>query len=162
MKKPKISSKISFIISSVTSMIFVLYFSYKGFMVYFIQKAMDDTFIGGSTSDITVTLWFTVAGTMALSMLLFFQFIKIKDLKSQRTILKGTFFGWASICVALIFFIPSYIYFILLTAMASIVSFLSSMTVEEKITEELNKKETLSEKEIYLLQRLAGIKKPKK
>ena len=162
MKKPKVSSKLSFILSSVTSMIFVMYFGYKGFMVYFVQKAMDDTFIGGSTSDITVTLWFAVAGTMALSMLLFFQFIKIKDLKSQRTILKGVFIGWASICVALILFIPSYIYFILLTALSSIVSLLSSLTVKEKIIEELNKKETLSEKEIYLLRRLAGIKKPKK
>ena len=162
MKKPKVSSKLSFILSSVTSMIFVMYFGYKGFMVYFVQKAMDDTFIGGSTSDITVTLWFAVAGTMALSMLLFFQFIKIKDLKSQRTILKGVFIGWASICVALILFIPSYIYFILLTALSSIISLLSSMTVKEKIIEELNKKETLSEKEIYLLRRLAGIKEPKK
>jgi len=162
MKKPKVSSKLSFILSSVTSMIFVMYFGYKGFMVYFVQKAMDDTFIGGSTSDITVTLWFAVAGTMALSMLLFFQFIKIKDLKSQRTILKGVFIGWASICVALILFIPSYIYFILLTALSSIISLLSSMTVKEKIIEELNKKETLSEKEIYLLQRLAGIKESKK
>ena len=161
MKKPKVSSKLSFILSSVTSMIFVMYFGYKGFMVYFVQKAMDDTFIGGSTSDITVTLWFAVAGTMALSMLLFFQFIKIKDLKSQRTILKGVFIGWASICVALILFIPSYIYFILLTALSSIVSLLSSLTVKEKIIEELNKKETLSEKEIYLLQRLAGIKESK-
>ena len=161
MKKPKISSRISFILSSITSLVFVLYFSYKGFMVYFIQKAMDDTFIGGSTSDITVTLWFAVAGTMTLSMLLFFQFIKVKDLKSQRTILKGIFIGWASICIALVFFIPSYIYFILLTALASIVSLLSSMTTKEKIIEELNKKETLSEKEIYLLQRLAGVTKPK-
>jgi hypothetical protein len=161
MKKPKVSSKLSFILSSVTSMIFVMYFGYKGFMVYFVQKAMDDTFIGGSTSDITVTLWFAVAGTMALSMLLFFQFIKIKDLKSQRTILKGVFIGWASICVALILFIPSYIYFILLTALSSIVSLLSSLTVKEKIIEELNKKETLSEKEIHLLQRLAGVKEPK-
>ena len=162
MKKPKISSKISFIISSVTSMIFVLYFSYKGFMVYFIQKAMDDTFIGGSTSDITVTLWFTVAGTMALSMLLFFQFIKIKDLKSQRTIQKGIFIGWTCICIALIFFIPSYIYFIVLTAITAFISLLSSITLKEQIIEELNKKETLSEKEIYLLRRLAGIKEPKK
>ena len=91
MKKIKISSKISFIISSITSIIFVIYFGYKGSMVYFIQKAMDDTFIGGSTSGITVTLWFAIASTMALSMFLFFQFIKIKDLKSQRTILKGVF-----------------------------------------------------------------------
>ena len=163
MKKIKISSKLSFIISSITSMIFVSYFGYKGFMVYFVQKAMDDTFIGGSSSDITVTLWFTVTGTMALSMFLFFQFIKIKDLKSQRTILKGIFIGWAGISFSLIVFMPSYIYFILLTTVASIVSLLSSITVKNKITEELiKKKETLSEKEIYLLQKLAGIKEPKK
>ena len=163
MKKIRISSKLSFIFSSITSMIFVGYFGYKGFMVYFVQKAMDDTFIGGSTSDITVTLWFAIMGTMALSMFLFFQFIKIKDLKSQMTILKGVFIGWAIISVALITFIPTYIYFILLTSMASIASLLSSITVKHEITDELiRKKETLSEKEIYLLQKLAGIKDPKK
>jgi hypothetical protein len=161
MKKIKISSKSSFIVSSITSMIFVGYFGYKGFMVYFVQKAMDDTFIGGSSSDITVTLWFAISAAMALSMLLFFQFIKIRDLNSQSTILKGMFIGWAGICVALIVFIPSYIYFVILTAVASIVSLISSLTLKEKIIEQLDKKETLSEKEIYLLQKLAGIKKPK-
>jgi hypothetical protein len=163
MKKIRISSKLSFVFSSITSMIFVGYFGYKGFMVYFVQKAMDDTFIGGSTSDITVTLWFSIMGTMALSMFLFFQFIRIKDLKSQMTILKGVFIGWAIISVALIIFIPTYIYFILLTSMASIASLISSITVKHEITEELiKKKETLSEKEVYLLQKLAGIKDPKK
>jgi hypothetical protein len=163
MKKIRISSKLSFVFSSITSMIFVGYFGYKGFMVYFVQKAMDDTFIGGSTSDITVTLWFAIMGSMALSMFLFFQFIKIKDLKSQMTILKGVFIGWAIISVALITFIPTYIYFILLTSVASIASLLSSITVKHEITDELiRKKETLSEKEIYLLQKLAGIKDPKK
>ena len=161
MKRIKISSKLSFIISSLTSIIFVLYFAYKGVMVYLVQKAMDDTFLGGSTSDITVTLWFAISAAMALSMLLFFQFTKIKDLKSQSTILKGMFIGWAGICVALIVFIPSYIYFIILTAVASIVSLISSLTLKEEIIAQLNKKETLSEKEIYLLQKLAGIKKPK-
>ena len=161
MKRIKISSKLSFIISSLTSIIFVLYFAYKGVMVYLVQKAMDDTFLGGSTSDITVTLWFAISAAMALSMLLFFQFTKIKDLKSQSTILKGMFIGWAGICVALIIFIPSYIYFVILTAVASIVSLISSLTLKEEIIEQLNKKETLSEKEIYLLQKLAGIKKPK-
>ena len=130
-------------------------------MVYLIQEAMDETFLGGSTSDITVTLWFAISAAMALSMLLFFQFTKIKDLKSQSTILKGMFIGWAGICVALIVFIPSYIYFVILTAVASIVSLISSLTLKEEIIEQLNKKETLSEKEIYLLQKLAGIKKPK-
>ena len=163
MKKIRISSKLSFVFSSITSMIFVVYFGYKGFMIYFVQKAMDDTFIGGSTSDITVTLWFSIMGTMALSMFLFFQFIRIKDLKSQMTILKGVFIGWAIISIALIIFIPTYIYFILLTSMASIASLISSITVKHEITEELiKKKETLSEKEVYLLQKLAGIKDPKK
>ena len=161
MKKIRISSKSSFIVSSITSMIFVGYFGYKGFMVYFVQKAMDDTFIGGSSSDITVTLWFAISAAMALSMLLFFQFIKIRDLKSQSTILKGMFVGWAGICVALIVFIPSYIYFVILTAVASIVSLISSLTLKEEIIEQLNKKETLSEKEIYLLQKLAGSKTPR-
>ena len=163
MKKIKISSKLSFIISSIISLIFVTYFTYKGLMVYFVQKAMDDTFIGGSTSDITITLWFAIAGTMALSMFLFFQFTKIKDLNSQRTIQKGIFVGWAIIALAMIIFIPFYIYFIFLTIIASMVSLLSSITLKDQIAEELkNKKENLSEKEIYLLQKLAGIKNPKK
>ena len=163
MKKINIPSKLSFIISSVTSVIFVIYFSYRGFKVYFVQKAMDDTFIGGSTSDITITLWFAIAGTMALSMFLFFQFTKIKDLNSQRTIQKGIFVGWTIITLAMIIFIPVYIYFIFLTIIASIVSLLSSITLKDQIAEELkNKKENLSEKEIYLLQKLAGVKNPKK
>ena len=101
MKKINVSSKLSFIISSLTSIIFVLYFAYKGVMVYLVQKAMDDTFLGGSTSDITVTLWFAISGAMGLSTLLFFQFIKIKDLNSQMTIQKGIFVGWILISVAM-------------------------------------------------------------
>jgi len=159
--KLNFSPKISFIVSSITSMIFVIYFGYKGFLAYFVQSAMDDTFVGGSTSDITVTLWFAVTGAMTLSMFLFFQFMRIKDLKSQRTILKGVFFGWASICLTLIIIIPSYIYFIILTGLGSIISLFSSIGLKKKIIEELNKKETLTKKEIYLLQKLAGVKNPK-
>ena len=163
MKKINVPSKLSFIISSVTSIIFVIYFAYKGFKVYFVQKAMDDTFIGGSSSDITITLWFAISGVMALSMFLFFQFTKIKDLNSERTIQKGIFFGWTAITIAMLIFIPSYIYFILLTIIASIFSLLSSITLKHKIAEDLkNKKETLTEKEVYLLQKLAGVKNPKK
>ena len=63
----------------------------------------------------------------------------------------------------MIVFIPSYIYFILITIVSSIFSLLSSITLKDKIAEDLkNKKETLSEKEIYLLQKLAGVKNPKK
>ena len=163
MKKINVPSKLSFIISSVTSIIFVSYFVYKGFKVYFVQKAMDDTFVGGSSSDITITLWFAISGVMALSMFLFFQFTKIKDLSSQRTIQKGIFYGWTVITIVMLTFIPSYIYLILLTIISSIVSFLSYITLKDIITEDLkNKKETLSEKEVYLLQKLAGVKNPKK
>ena len=163
MKKINVSSKLSFIISIINSVVFVIYFAYKGFMVYFVQKAMDDTFVGGNTSDITVTLWFSISVAMALSMFLFFQFTKIKDLNSQRTIQKGIFVGWAIITVAMIVFLPSYIHFIFLTIISSLVSLLSSITLKDQIAEELkNKKENLSEKEIYLLQKLAGVKNPKK
>ena len=162
MKKINISSKTSFLISIITSIIFVLYFAYKGFMVYFVQKAMDDTFVGGGASDITITLWFGVSLSMALSMFLFFQFINIKDLKSQRTIQKGIFIGWAIIAIAMIIFVPSYFYLILITILSSIVSLLSSITLKDIIAKDLiEKKETLSEKEIYLLQKLAGVKNPR-
>ena len=132
-------------------------------MVYFVQKAMDDTFVGGNTSDITVTLWFSISVAMALSMFLFFQFTKIKDLNSQKTIQKGIFIGWTIITLAMIIFIPAYLYFIILTIIASLVSLLSSITLKDQIAEEIkNKKENLSEKEVYLLQKLAGVKNPKK
>ena len=157
-----ITPRVSFSISAVISLIFVIYFGYKGFIVYFVQAAMDDTFIGGSTSDITVILWFALTGTMALSMFLFFQFMKIKDLKSQRTILQGTFFGWSSIALVLIIFMPSYIYFIILMGLASIVSLISSINLKKKIIDLLNKKPVLTDKEIHLLQKLAGIKPAKK
>ena len=163
MKKIRVTSKTSFIISMITSIIFVLYFAYKGLMVYFIQKAMDNTFVGGSASDITITLWFGVSLSMVLSMFLFFQFTKIKDLNSQRIIQKGIFIGWAIVAITMTIFVPSYIYLILITTLSSIVSFLSSVTLKDIITKDLiKKKETLSEKEIYLLQKLAGVKNPKK
>ena len=76
---------------------------------------------------------------------------------------QGIFIGWTIIAIAMIIFIPSYIFFILISIASSIISYLSSITLKHKITEDLkNKKETLSEKEIYLLQKLAGVKDPKK
>jgi len=162
MKKIIISSKTSFIFSIIASILFVIYFAYKGLMVYFIQRAMDDTFVGGSASDITITLWFGISLSMALSMFLFFQFIKIKDLNSQRIIQKGIFMGWAIIAIMMTIFVPSYIYLILIAILSSIVSLISSITLKDIIAKDLiEKKETLSEKEIYLLQKLAGVKNSK-
>jgi hypothetical protein len=63
----------------------------------------------------------------------------------------------------MIVFVPSYIYLILITILSSIISLLSSITLKDMIAKDLvEKKETLSEKEIYLLQKLAGVKNPKK
>ena len=123
---------------------------------------MDYSFVGGGVSDITITLWFGISLSMVLSMFLFFQFIKIKDLNSQRIIQRGIFIGWAIISIVMIIFVPSYIYLILITILSSIVSLLSSITLKDIITNDLiEKKETLSKKEIYLLQKLTGIKNPK-
>ena len=153
MKKLKtilnISHKASHILSAVVSIIFVIYFVYEGFLAYFILKEL-----GGGIDALVASRW-GLGIAMFLFTCLFFLFIKIKDLKSQRTILKGVFIGWASICLTLIIAIPHSIYFIILTGLAFVISLLSSKSLIEKIKEE---KETLTEKEIYLLQRLANKK----
>jgi hypothetical protein len=110
--------------------------------------------LGGGVDTLVASIW-GLGITIFFFTCLFFLFIKIKDLKSQKTILKGVFIGWTSICLTLIIVIPSSIYFIILTGLASIISFLSSKDLIKKIKEE---KETLTEKEIYLLQRLANKK----
>ena len=144
-----ISPKLSHILSAVVSIIFVIYFFYQGFLAYVILKEL-----GGGVDALVASRW-GLATAMFIFACLFFLFIKIKDLKSQRTILKGIFIGWSSICLTLIIAIPNSIYFIILTGLASAINLLSSKSLIEKIKEE---KETLTEKEIYLLQRLANKK----
>ncbi len=141
-----ISSKISHILSAVISVIIAIYFFYEGFLAYFILKEL-----GGGVDALVASRW-GLGIVMFIFVCLFFLFIKIKDLRSQRTILKGVFIGWTSICLVLIIVLPHFIYFIILTGLTSVISFLSSKDLIRKIKEE---KETLTEKEIYLLQRLA-------
>jgi hypothetical protein len=144
-----ISPKLSHILSAIISIIFVIYFFYEGFLAYIILKEL-----GGGVDALVASRW-GLAAAMFIFACLFSLFIKIKDLKSQRTILKGIFIGWSSICLTLIIAIPNSIYFIILTGFASIINLLSSKSLIEKIKEE---KKTLTEKEIYLLQRLANKK----
>ncbi len=144
-----ISPKLSHILSAIISIIFVIYFFYEGFLAYIILKEL-----GGGVDALVASRW-GLATAMFIFACLFFLFIKIKDLKSQRIILKGIFIGWSSICLTLIIAIPNSIYFIILTGLASTISLLSSKSLIEKIKEE---KKTLTEKEIYLLQRLANKK----
>ena len=145
--KFKISPKISYYVSILVSSVILFYFAYKGVVAYLIHREL----YGGGL-DTLVLLRASISGIMLLLIFLFIQFIKIPDLKSHRTILKGIFIGWASVFVILIVVNLSSIYFIILTGLISLLSLITLFSLEDQIKEEKN---TLTEKEIYLLQQLA-------
>ena len=99
-----------------------------------------------------VLLKTSISGIMFLLILLFIQFIKIPDLKSHRSILRGVFIGWVSVFIILVVVNLSSIYFMILTAIVSSFTLLTLLSLENQIKEQKN---TLTEKEIYLLQQLA-------
>ena len=145
--KIKIRPKISYYISILVSCIILIYFAYKGVVAYLIHREL----YGGGL-DTLVLLRASISGIMLLLILLFVQFIKIPDLKSHRTILRGVFIGWTSVFIILIILNLSSIYFTVLTAIVSIFSLLTLLSLDDQIKEEKN---NLTEKEIYLLQQLA-------
>ena len=116
-------------------------------MAYIIHREL----YGGGL-DTLVLLRASISGIMLLLILLFIQFIKIPDLKSHRTILRGIFIGWSSVFIILIIVNLSSIYFIILTALVSFFTLLTLLSLEDQIKEQKN---SLTEKEIYLLQQLA-------
>ena len=126
--------------------------------MFFVNQAMEDTFIGGNVSDISISLWFIIGGIFTLITFLFLFLIKIKDLKSQKIILVGITVFWLIISIISIFISITNILITFLTFVVSIFCYLSIKTLKKKIITELNKK-GLTEKEIYLLQQLAGINK---
>tara|TARA_Y100000768_G_scaffold49960_1_gene32559 strand:- start:352 stop:738 length:387 start_codon:yes stop_codon:yes gene_type:complete len=125
----------------------MIFFSYKGIIAYLIHREL----YGGGL-DTLVLLRASVAGIMFLIILLFIQFMKINDLKSQRTILRGVFIGWVTVFIVLIAVKLSSIYFILLTGLSSLIILITLFSLIDQIKEEKN---TLTDKEIYLLQKLA-------
>ena len=131
---------------------------YKGIILYFVNEALEDTFVGGSTSNISIILWFIISGILMLITSMFLFFLKIKDLKSQKIIVIGLIFFWFTISFFSIFVTFSNLLITLLTSSIGIISFLASKNLKKEIITELNKK-GLTEKEIYLLQKLAGISK---
>ena len=52
----KITSKLALNISGSYSLIFVSFCFYKGIVLYFVNKAMEDIFAGGETSDTSIYL----------------------------------------------------------------------------------------------------------
>ena len=145
--KLKIKPKVAYLTSACTALIILLFFSYKAVIAYLIHREL----YGGGL-DTLVLLRASIAGIMFLLILLFIQFMKINDLKSQRTILRGIFIGWTSVFIALIVIKLSSIYFILLTGISSFVVLVTLLSLIDQIKEEKN---TLTDKEIYLLQKLA-------
>ena len=154
----KISTKSILLISALTSSFFLIYTSYKGIILYFVNEALEDTFVGGSTSDISIFLWFIISVILMLITLMFLFFLKIKDLKSQKIIVRGLTFFWVIISILLILINFSNFWISLLTLIVSVLSFLAQKNLKKTIIAELNKK-GLTDKEIYLLQKLAGISK---
>ena len=145
--KIKIRPKISYYVSILVFFVILFYFAYKGVVAYLIHREL----YGGGL-DTLVLLRASISGIMLLLILLFIQFIKIPDLKSHRTILRGIFIAWSSVFVILIIINLSSIYFIILIGLVSFFSLITLFSLEDQIKEE---KYTLSEKEIYLLQQLA-------
>ena len=145
--KIKIKPSISYYVSIFASSIILFYFAYKGVVAYVIHREL----YGGGL-DTLILLRASISGIMLLLIILFIQFIKIPDLKSHRTILRGIFIGWTSVLVILIIINLSSIYFIILTGLVSFFSLITLFSLEDQIKEAKN---TLTEKEIYLLQQLA-------
>ena len=154
----KITTKSVLLVSALTSSIFLVYTLYKGIVLYFVNEALEDTFVGGNTSDISIILWFIISGILTLFTLMFLFLLRIKDLKSQKTILMGLTFFWISISIFTTFIKFSNFSITILTLSVGISSFLATKNLKKKIIAELNKK-GLTDKEIYLLQKLAGISK---
>ena len=145
--KLNIKPKIAYLVSIFTALIILFFFSYKAVIAYLIHRAL----YGGGLD--TLVLWrASIGGIMFLLILLFIQFMKINDLKSQRTILRGIFIGWSSVFVALVVLKLSSIYFTILTGLSSLIILVTLFSLIDQIKEEKN---TLTEKEIYLLQKLA-------
>ena len=145
--KIKIKPRVAYLISICTALIILFFYSYKALIAYLIHKEL----YGGGL-DTLVLLRISIVGIMFLLILLFIRFIKITDLKSQRTILRGMFIGWTSVFLALLVMQLSSIYFIFLTGISSLITLLTLFSLVDQIKEERN---TLSDKEIYLLQKLA-------
>ena len=143
----KIKPKISYYFSIFVSAIIFFYFAYKGIVAYLIHREL----YGGGL-DTLVLLRASISGIMLLLILLFIQFIKIPDLRSHSTILRGVFIGWTSVFVILIIVNLSSMYFVIITGLVSFFSLITLFSLEDQIKEEKN---TLTEKEIYLLQQLA-------
>ena len=154
----KVTTKSTLLISALTTLVFLIYTLHKSIILYFVNEALEDTFVGGSTSDVSITLWFMISVILMLITIMFLFFLKIRDLKSQKIIVIGLTFFWIIISFFSVFVTFINLWITLLTFLIGVLSFLATKNLKKEIIAELNKK-GLTDKEIYLLQKLAGISK---
>ena len=145
--KLNIKFKYSYLISIIISFVILCYFAYKGMIAYLIHKEL----YGGGV-DVVITLRGIISLIMLFFIILQIQFLKIKDLKSQKKILSGIFVVWISIFFSTIIVSREEILFLIITFITSVLILLSLFSLRDQIKKERN---TLTEKEIYLLQQLA-------
>tara|TARA_A100001388_G_scaffold262408_1_gene231964 strand:- start:320 stop:769 length:450 start_codon:yes stop_codon:yes gene_type:complete len=143
----KIKFKYSYLLSILTSSVIFFYFAYKAIIAYLIHKEL----YGGGV-DVVITLRGIISLIMLFFIVLQIQFLKITHLKSQKKILSGIFVLWTSIFFSIIIVSKEEIAFLIITFLTSILLLLSLFSIRQQIKEERN---TLTEKEIYLLQQLA-------
>ena len=146
MSKIKISSKLSFIVSSIISLLFSTYAAYKGVILFFVDKAMEDTFVGGNVSNVSISLWLTISGVMIFISFLFFFFVKIKDLKSQKAILTSIIVIWIGVIALMIFFLSKFIYYAILPLIALIFCFISVINIKKEIIDEKKTRKCLKQR----------------
>ena len=145
--KLNINYKFTYLVSILASLMILIYFAYKGVIAYLIHKEL----YGGGI-DVVISLRGTISAIMLFLILLQIQFLKIKDLNSHKTIISGIFVIWTAMFITTLIISPGKIYLIISILITSLFMLISLFSLRDKIKEEKN---TLTDKEIYLLQKLA-------
>lgn len=145
--KLNINYKFTYLVSILASLMILIYFAYKGVIAYLIHKEL----YGGGI-DVVISLRGTISAIMLFLILLQIQFLKIKDLNSHKTIISGIFVIWTAMFITTLIISPEKIYLIISILLTSLFMLISLFSLRDKIKEERN---TLTDKEIYLLQKLA-------
>ena len=145
--KLNINYKFTYLVSILASLMILIYFAYKGVIAYLIHKEL----YGGGI-DVVISLRGTISAIMLFLILLQIQFLKIKDLNSHKTIISGIFVIWTAMFITTLIISPGKIFLIISILITSLFMLISLFSLRDKIKEERN---TLTDKEIYLLQKLA-------
>ena len=145
--KLNVSYKLSYLISILACTSIFTYFAYKGIIAYLIHKEL----YGGGI-DVVISLRGIISAIMVFFIILQCQFLRIKDLKSHKTILTGILIVWTAIFITCLLISRKDIYFLMITFLPVSVTLFCLLKIDNQIKEERN---NLTEKEIYLLQQLA-------